>query len=426
MSSQIMEARKQAEGIRELESAVATMEEELIAINAQLKKQDPASVAVNAISFAHVTVVQVPEILDYKLKTPYLEFGYVTFRVAGLMDDLINVYENVLSSSDLKMETAEITFGELPELTTLSVIASYPTSILVGESPLTTAENQLTTVESSIATQEDKIKRLEKILGALSFELKKKDKLEKRRSELENALKAFELWQEETPNLSRFIRNLPVRWPIGLPAIKSVKIQQNIISIWTQGYLDEINPFILETYEELAKSASPAILNFNPMLANLNGKNLEEKRENGKIVLSLKGLPVYTIQADDVLSMVRTPNMIYILTPQEKNSESRETANAAVHSIRAVALISRAKLWEKILNGAQITNIVLNSTGGLLYASGEKVFCLNAETGDELGRTAIDGEAQELALGASDKLIVKAKKKDGSQSWITLQAPCKR
>ncbi len=124
--------------------------------------------------------------------------------------------------------------------------------------------------------------------------------------------------------------------------------------------------------------------------------------------------------------MVRTPNMIYILTPQQKNSENKESTNTAVHSIRAVALTSRTKLWEKILNGAQITNIVLNSTGGLLYASGEKVFCLNAETGDELGRTAIDGEAQELALGASDKLIVKIKKKDGSQSWVTLQAPCKR
>lgn len=424
LSGKIIEVRKQAEGIKELEIAVATMEEELTTINEELKKRDPASAAVNAISFSHVTVLQVPEILDFKNKTPYLELGYVSFRVAGLIDDLITVFENVRSSSEIKMETAEISFSDLPELTTLSVIASYPISITIGENQATTAKSPVVTEEAATVTEENKIKKLEKILSALSSEVKKKEKLEKRREELENALKNFEVWREETPQLSHFIRKLPIRWPVGLPPIKSVKIQQNVISIWTQGYLEEITPFILETYEELSKSAYPALLNFNPMIPNLESKNLEERKENDRIILSWKGLPVYSIQSDEVLTMVRGGNNIYIVTPEGKAGD-KKTSSSLVRSIRAVAIVSRAKLWEKILGGARTTNILLNSSGGLLYAVGERVFCLNAETGEELGIIAISGKALEIALGADDKLIVKTKKKDGSQNWISIQGPCK-
>lgn len=425
LSRRIMEMRKQVDSVKELESSVGAMEKEIISINENLKKRDPVAAAVNAISFAHVTVVQIPEILDSKRKISCVEFGYVGFRVAGLMDDLMNVFENIRSSSELEIETAEIAFGELPDLTTLSVIASYPTAIDIGESLVATSENSPTTEESQIATQEDKVKKLEKILNALSLELKKKDALEKRRKELEEALKVFENRQNDIPDMSHFIRNLPVRWPIGLPALKTIKIQQNVISIWTQGYLDEINPFILETYEELSKVASPAVLNFNPLIPNIDGKNLEEKLENGKIILSWKGLPVYSTPAEDVLTMVKTTNTIYIITPQEKISGEKRAPASPVRSIRAVAVVSRATLWEKFLNGARISNIILNSSGGLLYADAEKIFCLNAETGEKLGETALQGRILELAVGANDKLIVKTKKEDDSQAWVTIQAPCR-
>lgn len=393
---------------------------------------DPRRLADTIVGFQRVEVLQIPEKKEQTLKKGPLTIGFIETRIQGEWNELIGVASGIENTSELGLWRLDITLESISEETTMILVASYPADVEFGESPFSTEEASDLFGDdeevTELATAEADIESLEKELKELKEEKDRKAAFEKRKEEVDSAIRELDNWSNSREHPSDFLRDLPVRWPIGIPGLKHVSFYNGVLTFTTYGLLDEVSKFLLEFRNELSGIAGPFVLNFNPMIKGLDGRNIESHRSDGEIVYEWKGLPVLELKVAETSSVAFDKDSAFIVVPidastPEKSFEGGEWSPSPAKCIRAVRLAGRETAWESDISGEwPVTNIVTDASGSILYGMGKSVFYLSPDTGETIKSVEIPGEAMEMAVGAWGRILVRIRKSDGSEGWVAVGA----
>jgi|GEM_PF-5173446 len=430
LSDKVIAARKEIAGLETLEGDVENLENRVNDIRNELEGQNARDRATGALAVHHVAVMEVPDILPDVRKVGPLKLGFISMRIRAPWEEAVAVVAELESYSELAIDSVELTPDTLSTDVTAIIAMTYAADISSGEAQISTEEITLPLGAPPHATPEYRVAELEKMLTTLQQLKMRRIALEKKRDALNGALDAYENWEKTKPRPSLFLKGLSARWPIGIPTLSKVVAHSGIITVYTNGQISEISPFLLEFLKEIKSLAAPFEINLNPLIGNmLDGRSLDLSERNGKVEFSWKELPVLDLPSSSVLSLARGRDKIYYVTPLrpatfEEGLKSRKWSPRPARSLRAVIIESREMAWEMPFSPPQeITNLIIEPKGRLVYGSGKSLYFLSPENGKTALSLPLEADALEIALGAWDRLIVRCRRGDGKEEWITITLP---
>lgn len=411
LARKVNSARAEVADMEQLVAEVKGLEDRLVMFSENMDQKDGRDRVTAILAVNPVKVLRIPDYIDETIVTGPLKLKLVEMKIAADWNESLRIMLGIENSWDLSIHRLNFRLHTLDGGGTATFVVSSPEEIVLEESVVPTEEIELVEPPSG-ANSLDKIAALEKLLEGLEKKKIKYDVLKKRKSGINAAFEALEQWRDSRPRPFNFLIDLPLRWPIGIPELKRVELEGNIISLYGDGTLDEVSPFLLEFHEHLKEWALPFTVNISPLLGDsIDGREMTVNRVGDRLLLEWEGFPVLDLPAAEISSVALDTESVYLLLSSETVTHEESLGDSWIPSparaIKAINIRSGGVIWEISVEGdGPVTNIILDQEGRLIYAQGNTANILSTETGEKLGTVELKGHALEMVSGAWGRVSV--------------------